>query len=237
MEMVIDESPWRLPPSAPYVLPDDEPFIREFNARLRPNHDYFVDTSRFLPEPFLGARDAPVVLLSNNPGFGGEESDRHHPDFAATMRRNLLHEPSEHPFPFLAPDFAGKWWKSKLKELIALFGQQVVARSILNVVYFPYLSRRYGHQRLRLPSQDYSFRLVANAVNHGATIVHMRPGNADWWSRAVPELRKHDRLFSVRNPQTPAISRRNCPGFDAVVQAIMAANRVPSTNNGPKLVQ
>jgi len=193
---------------------------------LGSTHDHFVQIGELVPEAFVGALEAPVVLLSNNPGFGNRVSDSEKSDFAAKMRMNLLHEPSDYPFVFLAPDHFGrgrKWWRSKLKELIVLFGEQVVARSILNVVYFPYPSRRYRHQRRLLPSQAYSFRLVADAVKREAIIVLMRPGKKKEWEQAVPILKGYGRLFPVENPQTPAISRRNCGGFEMVVEAINAA--------------
>ena len=179
-----------------------------------------------VPEAFVGRPDAPVELLSNNPGFKQPASDidqKEDPTFVTKMRKNLLHEPSDYPLLFLSPEFRGKWWRSKLKEPIAEFGEQVVARNFLNVVYFPYTSRRFGQERLELPSQAYSFQLVADAVKRNAVIVFMRPGKAWLWLEKVSGLEGYARLFRVNNPQMPAISPRNCDGFDVILEAIQSA--------------
>src|SRR2546422_11376051 len=109
----MNKSPWcRLPANPPYVLPDDEPFVEAFNVRAGPKR--FLHIDKILPEPFVGPLDAPVVLLSNNPGFK-EAGVAHNQDpvFVARMRNNLRHRPSDYPFVFLAPDYSGrgkKWW-------------------------------------------------------------------------------------------------------------------------------
>jgi hypothetical protein len=133
-----DENPWRrLPAGPPYFLPEDEILLREFNASAGPDSDYFLHTDEILPEAFVGTRDAPVVLLSNNPGYSEEEvTFKQEAGFVAKLRNNLLHGRSDYPFLFLAPDFGGggkKWWVRVLKQLLKQFGDQVVARSILNV--------------------------------------------------------------------------------------------------------
>jgi hypothetical protein len=124
---------------------------------------------------------------------------------------------------YFHPDFAGsgkQWWGRKLKHLIKRFGEEVVARSVLNVVYFPYPSRRFGHKRLRLPSQQYGFDLVRDAVGRNAAIVLMRPGKRDAWLEAVPQLKGYARFFSVKNPQTPVISPKNCAGYSEAERAL-----------------
>ena len=59
-------NPWlALPSRAPYVLPEDRSAVERFNrtaaAPVR------LETS-LLPEPYVGRVDAPVVLLTLNPG-------------------------------------------------------------------------------------------------------------------------------------------------------------------------
>src|SRR5262245_3868197 len=222
----MNDNPWcHLPTSPPYVLPHDEPQVRDVDARAGP--DYRLHIAELLPEAFVGNREAPVVLLSNNPGYTEEGvPPQQEAAIVARMRNNLLHGPSDYPFLFLAPDVGGRgkrWWARKLKALRGRFGDQVVARSILNVPYFPYPSRKFGHRDLRLPSQDYSFRLVREAMERGAVIVFMRKGRA--WLDAVPELGRYHSRYEVKNFQNPAISCENCAGFEKVVQAIEAAEK------------
>jgi hypothetical protein len=224
----MNENPWYLlPDRAPYVLPSDDRCVRDFNKKVGPGSNRFLRIDKILPEPFVGAQDAPVVLLSNNPGFGEQATNKRVQEFMDRMRKNLLHECLKYPFVFLDPDLrgVGKWWERKLKYLLKRFGREVIARSVLNITYFPYPSRRFGHRKLRVPSQVYSFGLVRDAVNRKAIIVFMR--REDMWKEAVPELKNYDRLFQVKNVQNPAISPRNCPEheYERVIEAITEAER------------
>jgi hypothetical protein len=221
----VNDNPWQhLPEKPPFVLPDEEPAIRSFNAKATPNR--FLHVTEVLPEPFVGTPLAPVVVLGNNPGFSEKGlSLRQNPAFMARMRANLLHTPSDYPFVHLAPDFTRPskgWWERKLNHLLRHFGNEVVSRSILAVEYFPYSSRKYGHRELRdLPSLKYSFRLVAQAINRGAVVIITR-GEKRWVS-AVPELKSYDRGFRLKNRQKSSISPGNCPGYQEVIQAIEVA--------------
>ncbi len=218
------ENPWlHLPTEPPYVLPEDAEAVARFNRALDPTHKHFLHTDKLLPEPFIGAKDAPVVLLSNNPGISGTEENvqvRQSITFREWVQNNLHHKPSDYPFFYLNPEFrkagGGDWWDRKLKSLLARFERKVVARSVLNVVYFPYPSLRFGHKRLRLSSQDYGFSLVRDAVSRNAVIVLMRPGKQEAWEAAVPQLKGYGRFYSVKNPRTPVISPNNCAGYSEV---------------------
>jgi hypothetical protein len=228
----VDKNPWlRLPANAPYVLPEDKAAVEEFNRTADPK--YFLHVDKLLPEAFVGATDAPVVLLSNNPGFSADEEKtqaRQSATFRELMWKNLRRESSDYPFVFLNPkldsnDNGNGYWQGKLKHLIDRFGVETIARSVLNVVRFPYPSQRYGHQRLDLPSwaQEFSLGLVRDAVRRGAVVVLLRSGKANQkaWLEAVPELK--GRLHLGKNPQAPFISRGNCPNcFNAIVDAVAA---------------
>src|SRR4051794_7587128 len=112
----MNDNPWRrLPDKPPFVLPEDEAVVRAFNARATENHKLRID--EVLPEPFVGDPNAPVVLLGNNPGFSAEGArHKQEPAFVARLRGNLLHQPSEYPFLYFAPDISGphrRWWERK----------------------------------------------------------------------------------------------------------------------------
>jgi hypothetical protein len=226
----MNENPWiHLPTEPPYVLPKDKEVVELFNRSADARHVLQVD--KLLPEAFVGARDAPVVLLSNNPGFKDEEvAAKQDAAYCLRMRRNLIHESADYPFCFLHPDFiksGNVWWKQRLKPLIDRFGDRIVARSVLNIVYSPYPSNRFGHGRIQLPSkaQEYSFGLVRDALERKAAVVLLRSGkgNQEAWLRAVPGLKEYDRFYCGSNPQAPYISPKNCPGFfEQIVEAIAA---------------
>src|SRR5258708_2896938 len=132
------DNPWQHPlDGRRNVLPKDEAMVLDFNAHASKDHKLAIDD--VLPEPFVGDPNAPVVILGNSPGFSPEKaSHRQAPRFMARMCANLRHQPSDHPFVFLAPDIDGphrRWWERKLKGLLHYFDQdhELLARSIFAV--------------------------------------------------------------------------------------------------------
>ena len=221
-------NPWiDLPASPPYVLDADRELIERFNATAKPEH--FVHFEHH-PEPFLGRPDAPVVVLGLNPGYRAE-CDRWHsdPSFAARSRANLVHGELDYPFYLLDPREPApghRYWRQKLGDLIYETTLKDAARSVLCVEYFPYHSRRFAHELIRVPSQAYSFELVRAAVRRGAWIVRMRSERL--WRDAVPELAHYPRLLRTRSVQNPTISQRNLDaGFADVVHAIRTGSVGP----------
>lgn len=214
------ENPWvRVPTEKPFVLEEDRTSVETFNKRVGPDSNRFLQIDKLLPEPFIGDPNAPVLLLSNNPGFGDGWQERAKPPIAERARDNLHHRPSGYPLYYLAPDGQTnrRWWQRKLKHLIKRFSAEVVSRSVTNVVYFPYPSKRYGHDGIVLPSQEYGFHLVRQAIRRDAIIVLMRRDQR--WLDAIPELNSYKRRFQVLNTQNPCVGP-NCPGFDQIVKAI-----------------
>jgi len=214
----MEENPWHgLPDKQPFVLPEDKDMVEAFNVKAHENHRLRLD---FIPEPFVGRlEDARLVLLGNNPGFKNAEAATYRlkPAFANRMRDNLLHRASEEfPFIYFDPDIippTNKWWERKLRHLFDEFGKGVIAKSILakfilSVEFFPYVSHRYRHGTLRLPSQEYSFALVRKAMNGGAVIVAYHGERR--WLKAIPELDKYHRLVRLKEHQQAPISPNNC---------------------------
>jgi hypothetical protein len=222
------ENPWhRLPDKAPYVLPEDEGDILAFHKKA---HQHYKPDLDLIPEAFVGRPDAPVVILGNNPGVKGLETKayRQKPAFANRMRDNLLHRlPDDFPFLELDPNLdiplaSRSWWERKLKHLVKDFGGKQLARSILAVEFFPYVSHKYGWGKIVLPSQQYSFSLVRSAVARRAVIVVTR--GQPRWLRAVKELDGYSRLILLKEVQRAPISPRNCPDeqYQEIVRAIKA---------------
>jgi hypothetical protein len=229
------KNPWtELPGEIPFVLKEDLPIVEKFNRRFSPDHPVYIHTEG-LPLPILGRPGAPVVLLNLNPGF--TETDIENPAFEKLAEEEvnfhgeaiikcLRHEELEYPFYLLDPrveDAGGyTWWTRKLKHLIWEFGAKHVANNVVCVEFFPYPSRRYGHCEI-LPSQEYSFFVVREAMKRGAVIVGMRSSRLWLWQ--IPELEGYQNYFALKNPQTPAVSPNNCPpgGYGKVVEALRAA--------------
>ena len=66
-------NPWlSLPEKAPFVLADDALHLEVYNEEHRSNTAYHL---HLLPLPFQGRPDAPIVLLSLNPGYAESDKD------------------------------------------------------------------------------------------------------------------------------------------------------------------
>ena len=230
----MNENPWNLlPVQPPFVLSEEKDKVLAFNVNAHPNHFLHLD---IIPEPFVGRQDAPVVLLGNiggGPEFEGDQPSAYklEPAFQDRVRKNLLHDPSDFPLLWFAPGYYDPgtgWWERKLKQLLREFGNgdiamSKLARSILSVEFFPYSAHRYGHDRLPLPSQKYSFALVRNAVQRGAVIV-LRHGERRWRG-AVPELATYPNVVRLKEVRRALITPGNChdDGFQKIVRAIKAS--------------
>jgi hypothetical protein len=229
----MSDNPWlRLPTRPPFVLPEDEQAVHDFNSGASEDHRLQIDD--FLPEPFVGDPASPVLLLSNNPGFPTDPAYRKR--LMPRMRDCISLKLSDYPFFFLAPDVHSPWWRQKLRCLLQKFGDAVVARSVCNVVFFPYVSKKFAHGRCELPSQEFSFRLVGEALERGAVIVLMRKGRLKQWKSKVSGLGDYANLIVLRNPQMPAVSPKNCDAgaYERIVAAIEPAerDRRKGTNDG-----
>jgi formate-dependent phosphoribosylglycinamide formyltransferase (GAR transformylase) len=69
-------------------------------------------------------------------------------------------------------------------------------------------TRRFAHQRLHVPSQEYTFALLRAAIRREA-VVFVTRGQAVW-EAAVPELRGYSRAFRTNRVQNVVTSPRNC---------------------------
>jgi hypothetical protein len=217
------ENPWAdLPSKPPFVLPQDKELIERFNRAAEDRHRVRLE---ILPEPYLGSPDAPVVLLSLNPGFKKWNIKQHrNARFAKLSRANLLHRPAEYPFYLLDPRIdRTTYWERKLGRLIKQLGcAKSVARNVLCVELFPYHSKKFRHSRLDMPSQQYSCSLVRRAIQRRAVILILR-GRKHWW-RSIPELETYRNRYVGNSPQAAAVSPGNLPkGFAAAVRAIRRA--------------
>jgi len=220
----LEQNPWpALADQPPFVLPCDESHIVSFNSRARAEHYLHLG---IVPEPYLGDPKAPVILLNLNPGFSETDVATHlKPAFYAAARANLLHSHQSYPFYLLnskLPSPGRDWWFRKLRPLIERVGLPAVASSVFVAEVHGYHSRRYGRQSKPFPSQQYTRRLVREAVERNALIVIMRAGRL--WRSLVPELTKHPSLGYLHSVQSASISPRNCPEFfEEIVGAIQKA--------------
>jgi hypothetical protein len=104
--------------------------------------------------------------------------------------------------------------------------RKMAARNICEVMLCGYKSKNFvpGEQYC-VPSQDYSFELVRNAVKAKKLIIIMRCQKL--WQDKVPELITHEKeglLYTLKNNQRITISPGNIPdsGFDKLIETIRA---------------
>lgn len=217
-------NPWvDLPSTAPFVLPSDAPLVDAFNGKAHPLHRIRTEA---IPEPFFGRFEAPVVLLLLNPGFS---RDGQHipeaPEFVQAMRSYLRTGDADHLH--LAPEASGPgfaWWSRATRALREATSREAVARSLLSIEYFPYHSISFGHGRLRLPSQTFTFDLLRRAIERSAMIIAARGYRI--WLDAVPALASYPHLLRLRSPQRISISPGNLGAgpFESVVAAVEGAS-------------
>ncbi|WP_375418202.1 hypothetical protein [uncultured Hymenobacter sp.] len=207
-------NPWlALPNQAPFVLPQDAPFLDVHDAIRNPRPTAY--RLHLPPLPFQGRPDAPVVLLGLNPGYAeSDETLQTTPYFLETNFRNYRHDPTlPYPLFFLDPAIEGgvpgagqQWWHRRLKPLRAHYDDRLLARAILNVQYAPYRSTSYQPTRQCLPTQEYGFALVRQATERKALIIGLRSKRL--WEAAVPELINYKRFYPVSSPRTPVLSEK-----------------------------
>lgn len=236
----MNDNPWSCLRDEPLlVLRKDKAIVEEFN-RTAPQ-DLLLNLE-IVPAPFVGCRQAPLVLFGNIPTVTGDDitiaesldDNRRDRDRRLKAIRSPQHShnggPCDEPFRIF-----NRWWERRLKHILEEFGDRNTAKSILAqhllaVEFFPYYShKRDGHDRLALPSQEYSRDLVRDAVKRGAVIV-IRHGERRW-KEAVPELKEYHHLVLLKT-RNPVISPGNCDGWshiqDVIRQIEAAEGRVSS---------
>lgn len=199
-----------------------------------------------LPQPFMGRKDAPVVILQHNPSWSNEDFTWvTNPLHRKCVFDCLAHKNTKYPFHAIAPDFensskdkskqspAYRWWKKRIYSLCIEVGKKmgnnnderwkagrdIVAKNLLCVEYHAYPSQKKDVQINWLPSQGYSFQLVREAVIRKAIIVICR--SAYQWKMAVPELQRYENVAMMRSPQATFITKNNITGlWDDIVHKL-----------------
>jgi hypothetical protein len=216
-------NPWTaLPESPPYVLPEDRPYVEAWNHQVS-NERKRLHTE-VVPEPFVGRRNAPLVVLQLNPAWR-DLPDARPPDLNAAIRGNLGDDVATHVHPGFLDRFtatSGSWWRKRWQAVIEHSGLafEDLAERVLAVEWYGYYSHDWATLPVTLPSQWFSFDLAKQAVEREAVILITRGWRT--WPVAVPTLLTYRRAFATRNAQNAYISPGNLPpgGFDAVVSAV-----------------
>lgn len=161
------------------------------------------------PEVFMGNPDAPVYLLNGNPGYN-ENDDKFvdDPDFIDAIQKTLSH--NTNVFLFLEDrweEHSGtKYWKDHTKELRKNIKD--LRNRLFNIEYFPYHSKNQDKiKNLKLPSFEYSNRLIEKAIKEKKLIVLMR--NASKWIERVPKLKTYKNVLYLSSSSNTCLTPKN----------------------------
>ena len=225
----VGENPWQSLPAGSFVAPADLPHVRDANQVNSPEYVLHIELP---PVPFIGdPRTADLIVLAKNPGYAGTEAAELD-QFPTLTRLNLdaLTFASRPPFFYMASSLKGSaghtWWSGKLRDLFAAckargVGEDAALARIACVEWFPYHSKRFRPLKTILPTQHYSFGLVRQAVERGATFVFLfGDGNERLWRDHVPTLPQE--CIRLNSSQQTTLSRNNmAPGdFERIVAAV-----------------
>jgi hypothetical protein len=215
-----------LPLDPPYVLDEDRPHIDAWNERRGAKDERVRLQLSVWPEPFLGSRTAPVVMLAQNPAWpGGPPAHIDDAKYEAALRGNLSDDSASHihmGFQDVFAENSGLWWRPRWRSVMERSGLafEEMAGKILAVQTHGYFSERWARLPVTLPSQWFGFDLVRQAVARNAVIVVTR-GWKDW-AVAVPELLTYEGAVRTNSPRGAYIMPRNLPPgtFERVVDAV-----------------
>ena len=142
-------NPWlKVPASPPFIAPSDERYIDAFNASDGRHPEHEINTT-LLPEPWLGRHDAPVVMLTANPGVDPTDFAFHaQRDFAQANRANLT-TPGGEPNYLLDQRFSdasgARWWRRRAFARLLADGvqEEALRNRVLVVEFHGYHSRSW----------------------------------------------------------------------------------------------
>ena len=175
----------------------------------------------FLPSPYLGKPDACVYLLLLNPG--GRHDDFKYGDGFVQERRRALRFESRDCFWPLSPEMKGseafQYAEPRLRALINIVGLERVTQRMMWLQYLGYQSLVWRPFPVPLPSQQFAFWLLREAMSANKIVVIGR--SRQLWIDAVPELGRYD-YIELRSPRSPYLTPGNMEPaeFTRIVEAL-----------------
>jgi len=177
----------------------------------------------FIPHPYMGNPFTAVVyLLLGNPNIFNDDS--YNKIESNIYIENLQHKINDYPLYWLNPIYKEskcyKWWIDRLRYLDGGTDRKIVTNRVFEVEYYAYYSNKF-HNTIKLPSQEYSFHLIKQAISDGKIIIIAR--NKESWYSAIPALRNYINKYELKNPRNVIISPNNIIGqdnFDKIIKKL-----------------
>ncbi len=198
-------NPWMNLPAfgnGPYILPEDRCHIDNFNKNCKAEHKIVTNLT---PEPWLGpVKTARLVVLQLNPRY--DEEAKGEPNKEKHLGLSTL----DGPHWGLS---SGKgWWTTCFNRIAIAIGDKLfhefsrderrtaaykfLQTRVCSIEYFPYGSKNFAHEKVNVPSREYSIALVKEALERRPYIVVLK--GYSLWLKAVPGLKNHhERLKNV----------------------------------------
>ncbi len=215
-------NPWEEIEKGKYILSTEIDRIKEFNETASDEHKI---QTQLIPDPFFGNKDAKVVLLMLNPGFGGkEEEDYKKNNFEQVLLNNLKHQNTSKHFFSLDEKFelteAYKYWKPKVKELNKDgFTNDFLSANIFCINLFPYHSKKYKKIKGRLlESQKYALHLLHEKIKYKDSLIVSMRAYKDWskaysveykGEKSFDKLVEENKILRVNSYGNPTLSYNN----------------------------
>jgi len=176
-----------------------------------------------IPQPYMGNPFTAVVyLLLGNPSFFPEDY-LYYKENTNILLENLRHNVKEYPLYWLNPIFKDsksyKWWIDRLCYLDGETDREIVTNRVFSIEYYAYYSKEFPDLN-RLPSQNYSFYLLKQAILAGKIIIIAR--HKDLWYSKIQELRNYPNKYELINHQNVIISPNNIgpEKFDKIIKKL-----------------
>jgi hypothetical protein len=220
-----------------FIHPAESKIIDRFNECLKEEQSdlYKIHTEVF-PAAFMGdVFNSKVVLLTLNPGYEeNEEKNKFYVKYREWFLKELTHSNRfECSLYCLDEEYAtySDYWKKRLRILEEQFGKEVIGKKLSKIQFFPYVSKKFksvphkfienelGAGKKYLPTQEYNFHLVREAIKREAVIIITRSENL--WLKAVAELKGYPNLLYTKNARQPYITENNIKeGYDKMIAVL-----------------
>ena len=203
--------------------PDDLDAIKHHNETSKSDYQFLLHLA---PETWIGSLQGNLLVLYSNPGATEDNTNKVlQPQHELVMEKsikNLNQENNEFPHFHFDPELnqteGSRWFKAKYRWLLEESGNQALSKNLITCELAPYHSMKWKIPRKKLPTQEFTYEIIRNAILRDAVILLARTPKV--WIENVPELTRYPRVFRP-NSINASISPKNYPGqFDKILEAL-----------------
>ena len=204
--------------------PDDADSVEFHNRSSKSDYQFLLHLA---PEPWIGNLQGNLLVLYSNPGATQDNLNKvflpkHHEVMEksiSNLNQEITSFPHFHFDPELKDTEGGKWFRSKYRWLIEETSDRAVSENLITCELAPYHSVKWKVPRRKLPTQEFTYEIIRNAMSRGAVILLARTPKI--WLENLPELENYPKVFRP-NSINASISPKNYPGnFDKIINSVI----------------